>query len=157
MQASLTGHLVLSTMHTNSTIATITRLIDIGLEPHVVASALVGVVAQRLVRTVCASCSTLGQLDARSADDIGFALPPNSGLPVAVGCPRCHHTGFRGRIGLFEVVAINDQLTPLIKSNAEAVEYKRVLRAMQIPTLRRVGMRAALAGLTTVHEVLRVT
>jgi len=157
LQASLTGHLVLSTMHTNSAIATITRLIDIGLEPYVVANALIGIVAQRLVRVACPHCATPYALEGSVKEEVGFDLPPNSTLVRAVGCDACHRTGFKGRRGIFEVVDINDPLTRLIKRKADAHEYKEVLRQMQVPTLRRVGMRQALKGRTTASEVLRVT
>ncbi len=157
IQASLTGHLVLSTMHTNSTIATITRLLDLGLEPYVVASALVGVVAQRLVRVVCPSCASPFTLTGSVATEVGFELPANAMLAQAVGCERCHNTGFRGRRGIFEVLEVDDHLTPLIKRKANVVEFKQVLRELRVPTLRRAGIALALQGETTVPEVLRAT
>jgi general secretion pathway protein E len=157
IQASLTGHMVLSTMHTNSTIATITRLMDLGIEPYIVASALVGVLAQRLIRLVCPQCNQSYKLEEDVSEEIGFSLPEDSTLVRAVGCAACNNTGFRGRRGLFEVVETSDRLQRLIKKKAGADEYKELLRDMQIPTLRRVGMRQALKGRTTASEVLRVT
>ena len=99
LQASLTGHLVLSTLHTNSTIATITRLIDIGLEPYTVANALIGIIAQRLVRSVCRHCGEEYVLESDVTNEIGFPLPIGSKLKRAVGCSRCYGIGFRGRRG----------------------------------------------------------
>jgi general secretion pathway protein E len=157
IQASLTGHLVLSTMHTNSTIATIARLMDIGLEPYIVANALLGVMAQRLVRVVCPLCAQPYQLDQDVTPEIGFALPEGSTLQRAVGCDKCMYTGFRGRRGVFEVVEVTDAVQALIKRKAPAKDYKALLREMGVPTLRRVGMRQAIKGRTTASEVLRVT
>ncbi len=157
IQASLTGHLVLSTMHTNSTIATITRLMDLGVEPYIVANALVGVIAQRLVRVVCPRCHEKYNLDKDVTDEVGFALPENAPLVRAVGCDACLFTGFKGRRGIFEVVEVEERIIKLIKARATADEYKQVLRDMTVPTLRRVGMRQALKGRTTASEVLRVT
>jgi len=157
IQASLTGHLVLSTLHTNSSIETITRLVDIGLEPYTVANALVGVIAQRLVRVACRHCSKSYRLDKDVTAEVGFGLPEGAKLLQAVGCDKCLGTGFRGRTGVFEVVEIDDRLRSLIKNREESPAFKRVLREMGVPTLRRAGMNAALRGRTTPSEVLRVT
>lgn len=157
IQASLTGHLVLSTMHTNSTISTITRLMDLGIEPYIVANALVGVVAQRLVRVVCPQCSEPYTLEQDVSEEVGFALPENATLVRAVGCDHCMFTGFKGRRGIFEIVEVEERLQTLIKHRAGADEYKKLLREMTVPTLRRVGMRQALKGRTTASEILRVT
>ncbi len=157
IQASLTGHLVLSTMHTNSTISTITRLIDIGLEPYIVANALVGLLAQRLVRMACTKCAQPYTLEQDVTAEVGFPLPEGSTMQRAVGCDACMYTGFKGRRGIFETVEITEPIQTLIKRKAEAREYKALLREMGVPTLRRVGMRQALKGRTTASEVLRVT
>jgi general secretion pathway protein E/type IV pilus assembly protein PilB len=157
IQASLTGHLVLSTLHTSSTIETITRLVDIGLEPYTVANALVGVIAQRLVRIPCQACSKTYRLDTDVTAEVGFPMPEGSKLVQAVGCKRCLTTGYRGRTGIFEIVEVDDRLRSLIKGQEEATRFKRLLREMGIPTLRRAGMNAALRGKTTPSEVLRVT
>ena len=157
VQASLTGHLVLSTMHTNSTIATITRLMDLGLEPYIVANALIGVIAQRLVRIVCPSCRETYELDKDVSEDVGFTIALGTPFVRATGCDQCHHTGFRGRRGIYELVQVEDRLQRLIKRKAGVEEYKSLLRDMSVPTLRRVGMRQAMKGRTTAAEVLRVT
>lgn len=157
IQASLTGHLVLSTLHTNSSIETITRLVDIGLEPYTVANALVGVIAQRLVRVTCRECTKSYRLEKDVSAEVGFPLPEGAKLLRAVGCERCMGTGFHGRSGIFEVVEVDDRIRSLIKNRAESPMFKQVLRDMGIPTLRRAGMNAALRGRTTPSEVLRVT
>jgi len=156
LQASLTGHLVLSTLHTNSSIDTITRLIDIGLAPHTVANALVGIINQRLVRTLC-SCATQYVLEHDVTEEVGFALPLGAKLLRATGCEACHGTGYRGRSGIYEVVELDDGLRRAIKQNAETPLIKQILRDLRIPTVRRAGMRLALQGRTTFEEVLRVT
>ena len=157
VQASLTGHLVLSTLHTNSAIETITRLIDIGLEPYIVANALVAIVSQRLVRRVCSACAQPYTLGRDVSEDVGFHIPPDSRFLRAIGCDKCLRTGFRGRTGIFEVVEVDDRMRTMIKRKAETHEIKEALRERGIPTLRRVGFQAALQGKTTAAEVLRVT
>ncbi len=137
LQASLTGHLVLSTMHTNSTIATITRLIDLGIEPYIIANALVGVIAQRLGRSPCPQCTVSGPVDDRTWAEVGFELPAGLNTGYSQGGVRCHHSGSRGRRGIFEIVEINDTVRGLIKRKAELTEHKQALVAMQVPTLRR--------------------
>ncbi len=159
VQASLTGHLVLSTMHTNSIPDTITRLLDIGLPPYVVAASLIGVVSQRLVRTICPTCK-VRETPARLLQllpAIGFQ--PNDGIQymTGMGCPACLDTGFSGRKGIFEVAATDDDLRRLIKSNAAAREYKVWLGMRGIPTLRRQGMQAVQDGDTSLDELLRLT
>lgn len=157
LQASLTGHLVLTTLHTNSTVETITRLIDIGMEPYVVANALAGIVAQRLVRVVCKRCAEPYTLDRDVTEEVGFALPMQSRLMRARGCPECMTTGFRGRTGIYEILEVDDRLRMAIKRQAESPVIKGMLKEMGLPTLRRVGMQLALSGKTTAQEVLRVT
>ncbi len=156
LQASLTGHLVLSTLHTNSSIDTVTRLIDIGLAPHTVANALMGIINQRLVRTLC-TCATPYALENDVTEEVGFALPLGVRLLRATGCEACHGTGYRGRCGIYEVVELDDRLRRAIKQNAETPLIKQILRDLRIPTVRRAGMRLALQGRTTFEEVLRVT
>ena len=157
VQASLTGHLVLSTLHTNSAIETITRMVDIGLEPYVVANALLAIVSQRLVRRVCSQCAQPYTLGRDVSEEVGFHIPPDSRFFRAVGCDTCLRTGFRGRTGIFEVVEIDDRMRTMVKRKAETHEIKEALRERGIPTLRRVGFQAALQGKTTAAEVLRVT
>lgn len=157
VQASLTGHLVLSTLHTNSAIETITRLVDIGLQPYVVANALLAIISQRLVRRVCSQCAQPYQLGRDVSEEVGFHIPADSRFFRAMGCDTCLRTGFRGRTGIFEVVEVDDRMRTMIKRKAETHELKEALRERGIPTLRRVGFQAALHGKTTAAEVLRVT
>ena len=159
VQASLTGHLVLSTMHTNSMPDTITRLVDLGLEPYVVASALVGVVTQRLVRTICPECKvreTPAQL-LSLLPEIGFEPPEGIAYFTGMGCSACMDTGFQGRTGLFEVVATDDELRRLIKASASAREIKGWLMQQGILTVRRQGLQKVSEGDTSLGEVLRLT
>ena len=159
VQASLTGHLVLSTMHTNSMPDTITRLVDLGLEPYIVASALVGVVTQRLVRTICPECKvqeTPVQL-IQKLPGLGFLPPQGITYYTGMGCSACMDTGFQGRTGLFEVVGADDELRRLIKGNASQREIKGWLAGCGVPTVRRQGLRKVAEGITSIGEVLRLT
>jgi general secretion pathway protein E len=157
VQASLTGHMVLSTLHTASSIETITRLIDIGLVPHTIANALNGLICQRLVRRPCSSCAEAYEIERDYADEIGFALPVGGKLVRVRGCDACLQTGYRGRVAIYEVVPFNDRLRAAIKRGADTQLFKQLLREQGIPTLRRAGMALALRGGTTPSEVLRVT
>ena len=159
-QASLTGHLVLSTLHTSSTVETITRLLDMGLEPYLVASSIHVIVAQRLVRLLCPLCRTPMEITEELYEMVGFRFPPplpDTKIYKAKGCPMCLDTGYRGRTGLFEVLVINDPLRNLIKKKSASTAYKDVLHQMALPTLRRDGIRKVLNGMTTIEEVMRVT
>ena len=154
IQASLTGHLVMSTLHTNTAIGAVTRLVDQGVEPFLVASSLAGVLAQRLVRVLCGDCKRESRPDAIEQRFLGDGSPG----PVwhAVGCEACGHTGFRGRVGIYELVLLDDHMRELIHDRA--AEHTLVTYASErSPTLRADGRAKVLAGLTTVAEVLRVT
>ncbi len=157
VRASLTGHLVLSTLHTTSSVATIVRLLDMGLERHVVAGALTGIVAQRLVRRLCPGCQSVGRPERDWSKDFGFQVAPDALLPKAVGCPRCLHTGYRGRAGIFDVVEVDDDLRDLVRSGASRRELKELLKDRELPTVRRRGVELVQQGVTTLSEVLRVT
>ncbi len=157
-RASLTGHLVLTTLHTSSTVDTITRLLDIGLEPYLVASSLTVVMAQRLVRVLCPRCREPYEPTESMKEILGFPLPPlEAHIYREKGCPDCSYTGYRGRTGLFEVVEISDEIRDLIKTKSASDEYKKVLKAAGVPTVRRDGIRKVIAGITTLDEVMRVT
>ena len=157
LRASLTGHLVLSTLHTTSAVATIVRLLDMGLEQHVVAGALTGIIAQRLARKVCLHCRHETSLERDWSPDFGFEVPKEALVATAKGCPRCLHTGFRGRAGLFDVVEVDDDLRDLIRSGASRRELKELLHGRNLSTVRRRGVELAMQGITTLDEVLRVT
>lgn len=153
VQASLTGHLVLSTVHTNSAIGAITRLRDMGVEPFLLSSTLAGVLAQRLVRRLCPSCKEKVPADAATLSLLG--RDQQADIYRATGCARCNHTGYEGRIGIFELVAIDDRLKSLIHDNAG--EQALAAEAHKsFPTLSKGGFHHVLAGETSVEEVLRV-
>jgi len=170
VQASLTGHLVLSTLHTNTAIGAVTRLQDMGVEPFLLSSSLIGVVAQRLVRTLCTHCHGWQAADNEQAKlftEIGIASnATNTGngklteniinLPKPVGCDKCNNSGFRGRTAIYEVVPIDDTLRRMIHSNTAEYELEEYAR-QQTPSIRADGLRKVIEGRTTLEEVLRVT
>jgi len=159
LQASLTGHLVLSTLHTSDAVETVTRLVDLGVEPWIVANALLGVVGQRLLRLLCDDCAEPYALenDIKSDEDGKVLLEKGLVLRKPKGCPRCHKTGYRGRSGIFEVLEIDDDLRELIKTRAAKRAYReRVERARLIP-LREAALLRAKSGKTSLEEALRVT
>jgi len=157
VQASLTGHLVLSTLHTNSTVETMTRLVDIGLEPYIVANALVGVISQRLIRKVCPRCVTYERVTSEVSEGLGIEVHPDVEVATVPGCPACMHTGYRGRMGLFEVLEVDDDLRQIIKEKITTGAIKRTLREKGIPSLRRSGLRMVVGGLSTWQELVRIT
>ena len=157
LQAALTGHLVLTTLHTSDTVETVVRLVDLGVEAWIVANALTAVIAQRLVRVVCQSCQEKAVLEADLWDNDELLLPANSPIVRPRGCAACHRTGYRGRTGLFEVLSIDDDLRELIKVKASVREYRDLMRSRNIRSLRKVGFQRVQQGVTTVDELLRVT
>lgn len=157
LQASLTGHLVLSTVHTSDAVETAVRLVDLGVEPWIVANALTGILAQRLVRLVCKNCQELVPLDADLVDGEEVILPKGTKVVKPKGCASCLRTGYKGRTGIFEVVMVDDDMRELIKHKASPREYKTLLKKRGIATLRRIGLLKVKEGLTTVEEVVRVT
>ncbi|MBF0621963.1 MAG: type II secretion system ATPase GspE [Magnetococcales bacterium] len=157
VQASLTGHLVLSTLHTNSAIGAITRLRDMGMEPYLLSSSLVAVLAQRLVRMLCPSCRvarSVTEIDREMFGSDGHHLPDQVYGPGR--CEQCGHTGFRGRSGIYELMVMNDALRHRIHEGAGEQELVSLVRK-ETPTLRDDGLRLVRDGLTTPEEVLRVT
>jgi general secretion pathway protein E len=157
MQAALTGHLVLSTLHTSDTVETIVRLVDLGIEPWIVANALSAVLAQRLVRVICPHCKGAARLERDVWDGDQVLLTAGTEIVRPHGCDRCMRTGYRGRTGIFEVVELDDELRELVKAKAPAREYREIFARRKIPSLRWAGMLKVNAGVTTVDEVLRVT
>jgi general secretion pathway protein E len=156
VQASLTGHLVLSTLHTNSAAGAVTRLQDMGIEPFLLSSSLLGVLAQRLVRVLCQECREPLTADASACALLGVdpARPPR--IYKARGCAQCNHLGYRGRTGIYELIVIDEELRRLIHGNAG--EHELELHARRSgPGIRQDGVRNVLAGVTTLEEVLRVT
>ena len=154
VEAALTGHLVLSTLHTNSAPATPARLIDMGVEPYLVASAVECVVAQRLARKVCTHCRTAVRVAGSLA---GFGSAGFVDVFEAVGCARCRETGYRGRLGLYEVMTVTDEIRALIIARAPAGEIAKVAVAQGMRTLLEDGLDKVRAGHTTLAEVSRVT
>jgi len=154
VQASLTGHLVFATLHTNDAASAVTRLTDMGVEPFLLASSLLGVMAQRLIRRLCPVCRVL--------DPVGRIVLQHHGLPEtdsysATGCAECAHTGYRGRAGLYELLQVDDELRSLIQSNAGDSAYRaQGLRNGMVP-LRSDGLRWLADGTTSVAELLRLT
>ena len=156
VQASLTGHLVLSTLHTNTAIGAVTRLVDMGVEPFLLSSSLVGLLAQRLVRVLCPHCKEAYKPDAAECDllQIDKKNPPI--IYRAVGCAQCKQLGYLGRTGVYELVAVDDKFRELIHSRASEAELTVYARTKG-PSIRYDGRERILAGETTVEEVLRVT
>jgi len=154
VQASLTGHLVLSTVHTNDAIGAITRLRDMGVEPFLLASTLRLVLAQRLVRKLCLGCRKPEIADGALARLAGVA--PGTTLYRAAGCTRCNDTGYRGRLGIYEAVRVDDRIRRLIGERVDEDEIARVAFADAVP-LSQAARTAVVQGITTVEEALRIT
>jgi type IV pilus assembly protein PilB len=156
-QAALTGHLVLSTLHTNDAASSITRLTEMGIEPFMTASAVDCVVAQRLARTLCTHCKRTTVLPADALKAAGVDHASKVEVYEATGCPRCGNTGYKGRVGLYEVMRVSDEIRELTVSlaPAEAIKAKAVEQGMQ--TLRKDGLEKVWQGLTSMAEVARVT
>jgi len=159
IRAALTGHLVFSTLHTNDASSAFTRLIDMGIEPFLVASSIEAVLAQRLVRTICPHCKTEQKVDRDYLRKLGY---PAAELPTAkfwhgAGCDECRGSGYTGRLGIYELLVVNEELRPLIlnRSAASTIAQKAVAQGMR--TLRHDGWKKVREGITTVEEVLRVT
>ncbi len=157
IQASLTGHLVFSTLHTNDAPSALTRLVDMGIEPYLVASSLEAVLAQRLVRVICQDCKTPlpTQEVIRIQKQYGEDLPET--LYEGQGCRSCGGTGYRGRQGIFEMMVVTDELRSLILGNVSARDLRRVAVKQGMISLREDGMRHLAEGKTTIREILRVT
>ena len=159
VQASLTGHVVLATLHTNDSPGAVTRLMDMGLEPYLIAASLEGVLGQRLVRRICTSCRTAyepGQelIDMLGVDPIEIA---DKQFFFGKGCHECSNSGYRGRQGLFELLLVNDALRQLITARAPTLVLKQKAIELGMRTLRDDGLRAIFDGATTVEEVLKYT
>jgi general secretion pathway protein E len=157
IQASLTGHLVFSTLHTNDAPAAITRLQDMGVEPYLVASVLEGVLAQRLVRRICPACRVSDAPSRADLDALGVVAPDHAQLFRGKGCDDCRGTGYRGRMGIYELFPITEDARSLMLRRSSARDIRQHAIASGMVTLRLDGWRRACEGLTTVEEVLRVT
>ena len=146
VQASLTGHLVLATLHTNDAASAVTRLTDMGIEPFLLSSSLLGVLAQRLVRRLCTHC----KVPVETTDSLGSAYRP-------VGCERCGHTGYTGRTGIFELLVVDDALRGLIHRRAPESDMAAAAQAQGMALMRADGERLVSNGTTSREELLRVT
>ncbi len=156
VQASLTGHLVLSTLHTNSAIGAVTRLVDMGVEPFLISSSLLGVLAQRLVRVLCNDCKRAYAADEAECALFGLDLSEAPTLYHAEGCEVCRQLGYRGRTGIYELVMFDDSLRSMIHTRAAEQDMVRHARRLG-PSIRDDGLRKVREGVTTIEEVLRVT
>jgi len=159
IHASLTGHLVFSTLHTNDALSVMARLQDMGIEPFLIASSLAGALAQRLVRVLCQHCKRPASVPPEAEAELRGAAGPG-GVPQvfeAVGCVRCRHSGYLGRSGIFELLMMNDRLRRLIVRRAPVSELAEAARADGIRSMREDGLAKVAQGMTTVEEVLRAT
>ena len=158
IQASLTGHLVFSTLHTNDAPSAITRLVDMGVEPFLVGSSLVAVLAQRLVRVLCQDCRVAYEATHEELREIGIK-PPERAVRVyrPEGCAGCNYTGYRGRVGIFELMQVDDDIRALVSQNIDSKTIKNKAVSKGMHTLRVDGAKKVLAGVTSVAEVLRAT
>jgi type IV pilus assembly protein PilB len=159
VKAALTGHLVLSTLHTNDAPQTINRLLNMGIEPFLVASSVNCIIAQRLARKVCTSCRVEIDPPAEALRDVGVKMEEIGTFPVyeGKGCHACGNTGFKGRVALYEVMPVTDEIKELILAGASAVELKREAVRLGMDTLRMAGVKKLKQGITTIPEVARST
>ena len=156
VQASLTGHLVLSTLHTNTAIGAVTRLQDMGVEPFLLSSSLVAVMAQRLVRLLCVDCRESAPATAGELELLGLSTDEHHEIYHAKGCARCNMTGYRGRTGIYELIEVDETLRAAIHE-AESEQAMLAVARQKYPGIQADGRRRILAGETTLEEVLRVT
>ena len=158
IQAALTGHLVLSTLHTNDAPSAITRLVDMGIEPYLLSSCIVGVLAQRLVRRICPECKETYLPTLRELQSIGIKMEelPNGCLYRGKWCAHCYQTGFKGRQGVYELMPVNNAITKQIVQSPDAIEMRRVALAQGMISLLAHGAELVKHGVSTVAEVLRV-
>ncbi|MBI1908894.1 MAG: type II secretion system ATPase GspE [Deltaproteobacteria bacterium] len=158
VQAALTGHLVFSTLHTNDSASSITRLIDMGVEPFLVSSSVLGILAQRLIRTICKDCAKKYTPTTEELAEVGLTPEQLKGRQLyrAVGCKNCINTGYAGRTGIHELMLMDDDIRALVMKNTDATTIKKMAMEKGMTTLREDGAQKALRGLTTLEEVLRV-
>ena len=155
VQASLTGHLVMSTVHTNTAVGAVTRLVDMGVESFLIASSVVGVLAQRLVRMLCPVCKVVAEPSALERRFFGHSVH-DAPIFHANGCDQCGHSGFKGRTGIYELVTVDDSFRDMIHDQASEQELTRHVREAN-PSIADDGRAKVLAGITSVNEVMRVS
>ena len=159
INASLTGHLVFSTLHTNDAPSAVARLTDIGIKPFLTASAVRAIMAQRLVRKLCKECKKPGVLDEMEIRALGLTHDQvrDASVMSPVGCSNCRQNGFRGRLAIAEIFRMDDEVRTAINDNISSVQLKRKARELGMRNLREDGIRKALAGMTTAAEVIEIT
>ncbi len=157
MQAAMTGHLVFSTVHTSDAVSVIFRLLDLGVEPYLISTALTTILAQRLIRVLCNNCKAPYRPQREFLDKAGLPADRVEVLYKAVGCERCQGTGFYGRTGIFELLTLNDELRDIIRSSPSVTEMYRAARKTGMKTLEEDGLLKVARGITSVKELLRVT
>ena len=159
VQASLTGHVVLATLHTNDATSAVTRLVDIGVKPFLVSASLRAALAQRLVRKICTNCKSVYAPDPRTLQAIGITEIEASKITFyhGDGCPKCNGIGFKGRMGIFEIFIVNEELQQMIYEGRTLVELRTKARELGMRSMREDGIRKVGGGLTTADEVLKVT
>ncbi len=159
IQSALTGHLVFSTLHTNDSASAVTRLIDMGIEPFLVTSSVIAILAQRLVRKICADCKEAYTPDEESLQNIGLTTEALGGKNIyrGKGCSSCLNTGYKGRTGIFELMILDDKLKNLILKTSDANAIKRMAIDQEMIPLRHDGAQKVLDGITTIEEVFRLT
>lgn len=156
VKASITGHLVVSTLHTNSSASTITRLEDMGIEPYLIADSVVGVIAQRLVRRLCPKCKRSRIADAVDLETLGMPQGQEAVIYEPGGCHMCNNTGYYGRIGVYEIMEITPKLREIISKNGNADEINKVAMAQGMKTLRVAASKYVLSGVTSISEMKRI-
>lgn len=159
VQSALTGHLVFSTLHTNDAASAITRLKDIGVEPFLISSAVIAVVAQRLVRILCTECKEAYHPDEEILQLLGFTVGQSDTPEIyrAKGCPKCFHSGYKGRIGIYEIMVLNESLQNMILKTHDSHQIKKEANRQGMISLYDDGIQKVLNGTTTISEILRVT
>ncbi|MFW6131531.1 MAG: type IV-A pilus assembly ATPase PilB [Candidatus Aminicenantaceae bacterium] len=159
IKAALTGHLVFSTVHTNDAASTITRLVNMDIEPYLIADSLTTIVAQRLVRCLCKKCKVEQKVPEDRLCQLGFSKEEASSMTVygSGGCSSCNETGYKGRLGLYEVIEVTDKIRDLILKRAQSSEIKKVAIKQGMTTLRRCGLNRIKEGVTSIEEVIRET
>ena len=159
INASLTGHLVFSTLHTNDAPSAVARLADIGVKPFLIASALRAVMAQRLVRKLCPLCKIPSELNHKEirALSLDMSRMTEAAIYGPVGCDKCRNNGYKGRMGIFEIFLVDDEVRQMINTGLTTTQLRRRVRELGMRTLREDGIRKVLSGLTSGSEVVHVT
>jgi general secretion pathway protein E len=159
VQSALTGHMVFSTLHTNDAAGALTRLVEMGIEPFLAASSIVGILAQRLVRKICPDCREAYTPTPELLEEMGLTsvVPEGATFYRGVGCPRCMDIGYRGRGGIYEILPVDEKIRDLLLQNRDSMTIRNAAVARGMKTLRDSGIAMALRGETTIEEVVRVT